>query len=87
MKFHEPVICPGCHRALTASECITYPGAVPRPGNLTLCARCGEVMAFEGPPLAARSATEAERKLLAETDPKCAFLAEALRERWSERVN
>jgi len=39
--------CPNCHKYLDAATCISSQGAAPEPDDITICAYCGHLMAFD----------------------------------------
>ena len=64
-------ICPKCGDILDAAM-HAFRDATPEPGDITVCLKCGYVMAFSKK-LRLRELTKAERRLTA-NDPKISFL-------------
>lgn len=58
--------CPRCGYEHDQQECLTSPKATPRPGDLTVCIRCAELLVFDGQG-GVRQPTDGER---AEYEPE-----------------
>lgn len=47
---HQASACPSCGYVMDASTAVTDPNAVPKPGDLTICIKCGTPLQY-GPGL------------------------------------
>lgn len=88
-RIHPGITCLACRYRLDAATNIRHGPVMPRPGQFTLCARCGEVHVYAAHPLLdtiiVREPTLDELERFAR-DPVAVAVVHALHRAWARRV-